>query len=640
MHLTTEFLHQIADPKLSSNDRALLRCKLARCLEEAGDYEAAREAMGELWLEIGERPVSEGLEDKTKAEVLLRVGALTGWIGSTRQIENSQEAAKDLLTESILLFQALGETEGAAAAQSDLAYCYWREGGFNEARAMLQETLRLLADVDNETKAVALLRSGIVEMSARRFHEALRIHNEAAPLFDKIGNHLLRAKFHNGFANVLNFLSLNEQREDFIDQALIEYTAASFHFEQAGHARYEACVENNLGFLFSTIGKFEDAHDHLDRAQVLLTKLQDDLHLAQVDQTRARVMLAEGRVIEAEKTVRKAVRTLEKGDELSLLAEALTTHGVALSRLHHPEKARAVFRQAADVAERAGDIESAGVAALSLIEELGQDFSNDDEGTTIERAGMLLETTQDVATLRRLANASFRTLRALLGPPDWTNFSLRRVVLRYEAHWIRLALKETGGFVTRATRLLGFKHHQSLISLINIRHQDLLDSRSPVRPRRHHLLVHPKRGRKDSDSLVRPASQFSILHVEDNEVVASVVKETVESEGWNIETCVDGTIALEKIASDAHYDLLLLDNELPGVNGLEITQRARSMAHRRQTPIVLLSAQAIEREALDAGANAVLHKPEEIRLVADTIARFLKVRRAGELDVSEEIERL
>src|SRR5258706_16386782 len=149
----------------------------------------------------------------------------------------------------------------------------------------------------------------------------------------------------------------------------MEYRAASFHFEQAGHERYHVCVENNLGFLFSTLGRFEDAHEHLDRAQVLMTRLKDNVHLGQVDETRARVLLAEGRTVEAEKTARAAVRRLEKGDELSLLAEALTTHGIALARLEHSDQARVALERSIDVAERAGDFESAEVSALAIIEE-------------------------------------------------------------------------------------------------------------------------------------------------------------------------------------------------------------------------------------------------------------------------------
>jgi tetratricopeptide (TPR) repeat protein len=293
MNLARQLLHQIADQSLSTNERAQLRCKLAKQLEEAGNYEAAREAMGELWQRVGERPALERLDQETAAEVLLRVGALTGWIGSTRQIEGSQEAAKDLITESISIFSSLANAEKLSAAQTDLAYCYWREGAFDEARVILQEALARLAYSESETRAVALLRSAVVEGSAQRFHDALRIFTEAAPLMGKSRDPNLRGKFHHSFGTLLKKLGEAEQRLDYIDRALIEFAAASFHFEQAGQPRHEACVENNLGFLFCTIGKWAEAHEHLDRAQALFTSLKDKVHLAQVDETRARIMLAE-----------------------------------------------------------------------------------------------------------------------------------------------------------------------------------------------------------------------------------------------------------------------------------------------------------------------------------------------------------
>ncbi len=504
MYLAKTILHELDNPDLTVTERASLRCRLARHLEEAGDYEAASEAMAELWQGVGVRPMLDGLDDETKAHVLLRVGALTGWIGSAGQIEGSQETAKDLISESARMFAELGKRKNAGEARSDLALCYWREGAFDEARVTLQEALGEFGECDVEQRAIALLREALIERSSNRLNEALRIHNQAGLLFDGITDHLLTAHFHLGFANVLNRLSSAEHREDYVDRALIEYTAASFHFEQAGHERYHACVENNLGFLFSTIGKFDDAHEHLDRAQMLMTRLKDNVHLAQVDETRARVLLAEGRVVEAEKTVRAAVHTLEKGDELSLLAEALTTHGVALARLDHFDQARAALERAITVAEQAGDFESAGVSALTIIEVLGASLSNEEVWTTIDHAGVLLEKTQGAVTLRRLAKAAFRALfltYAVPAVPDWTNFSFKRAVLRYEAHLIKLALNETGGKVTAAARLLGFKHHQSLITLIASRHKELIETgaRAPVRSRRHHLLDHPKRKRKQPE---------------------------------------------------------------------------------------------------------------------------------------------
>lgn len=497
MHLAKGLLDEIDNPSLTVNERASLRCRVARHREAAGDFDAAREAMAELWQGIGVRPELEGLDDETKAQVLQRVGALTGWLGSASQIEGSQEMAKDLISESVRMFEELGKRKRVGEARSDLAVCYWRAGAYDEARVTLQEALAEFDEHDVEARAIALIWKAEVERASQRLNEALRVYNETAPLIDEVTNHSLAAHFHNGLATTLKDLSAAEHREYYTDRVLLEYAAASFHFEQAGHTRYQACVENNIGSLFGIIGKFEEAHEHLDRAQVLMTRLKDNVHLGQVDDTRARVLLAEGRNVEAEKTARAAVRTLEKGDELSLLAEALTTHGIALVSLDHSDQARACLERAITVAEQVGDFESAGVSALTIIELLGGSLSNEEVWATLDHVGVLLEKTEEPATLRRLATA-FRSLfitHAIPAPPDWKGFSFWDAVHRYEGHLIRLALKETGGKVTAAARILGFRHHQSLITLIASRHQELIETgaRGPVRPRRHHLLEHPKR---------------------------------------------------------------------------------------------------------------------------------------------------
>ena len=179
-----------------------------------------------------------------------------------------------------------------------------------------------------------------------------------------------------------------------------------------------------------------------------------------------------------------------------MLAEALTTHGIALATLEHRDQARAALDRAVNIAEQVGDFEKAGVAALTIIEQLGKRLSTRDVCEIIDHAGSLLEKTQDIDTLRRLASAAFEGLflaHVVPTPPDWTNFSFRQAVLRYEAHLITLALNQCHGSVTKAARLLGFRHHQSLTALIDGRHKDLLKARLPVRKRRKHLMVHPKR---------------------------------------------------------------------------------------------------------------------------------------------------
>jgi CheY-like chemotaxis protein/tetratricopeptide (TPR) repeat protein len=621
-----QLLDRLSDPTLTPSKRAHLRCQLAKEREESGDYEGARRAMGDIWQRIGERPCLEGLDESAKAEVLLRVGVLTGWIGSAKQIEEAQETAKNLITESITIFEQLGDAEKINEAQTELAYCYWRQGAFDEARDILQEVSERLANTDSKIKPLALLRSGIVECSAKRFHDALRIFTEIAPLFGEETKHVLRGKYHNEFAIVLGILGTSERREDYTDRALVEYAAASYHFEQAGHFRYCACAENNLAMLYLTLGKCMEAHEHLDRALPLITRLKDSVHLAQIDETRAKVLLAEGRSGEAEKVISNAVRTLEKGDEQSLLAEALTTQGVALARTGRHIRARLTLQRAIVIAEQVGDKAAAGRAALTIIEELSDTSALAELSTLFEQAAEQLTLSQRgiAARLIEAARIVLRRFRPASPtenagwfsvPSSWEGFSLRKEVRRYERFLIECALKDTSGVVTRAAQLLGFKHHYSLIDLINKRHKSLTAARSPVVQRKAVIgRVHQPRKR------TRTAT---ILHVEDNRMVADAVKETLETEGWKVVTCVDGETAWKLIESNVRYDLLLIDGELPDMNGIKLVSYARSIAHRQHTPIVMLSASDYALEAHRAGANAFLRKPEDTPTLVETIKRLL-----------------
>src|SRR5438270_6871134 len=112
-----ELLQQIAEPNLTPSERARLRIHLSKELEEAGKYEEAREALRELWPHVGERPILDGLDGATRAEVLCRVGVLMSCIGSAKQIEGAQEIAKNFISEAIGIFESLRERERVAEAQ-------------------------------------------------------------------------------------------------------------------------------------------------------------------------------------------------------------------------------------------------------------------------------------------------------------------------------------------------------------------------------------------------------------------------------------------------------------------------------------------------------------------------------------------
>src|SRR5215467_16126090 len=109
MNLTAELIKLKETSRgVGRAEQAALACDLAKQFEKAGEYEAAYEALGDFLPARALPPMTDGLDELTRATLLQRVGTLAGWLGSTHQIEGNQERAKDLLTQSIEIFERAG----------------------------------------------------------------------------------------------------------------------------------------------------------------------------------------------------------------------------------------------------------------------------------------------------------------------------------------------------------------------------------------------------------------------------------------------------------------------------------------------------------------------------------------------------
>lgn len=480
MTLAEEQLRQLDNPSLTREGRALLRCRAAAEFIYAGQYEAAREALGDLWRGVGERPEVEGMPPAVAAEVLLRCGTLTGLLGGVKNVSGIQERAKDLLTEAVRLFQSQGNHQKASEAQCELGARYWRLGAHDDARVLMSEALKPLTDADVELKARIHLKRTLVEISEHRYQEALAILKDAEPVFESAGD-TLKGMWHGQKALVLDMLATAEKRADLFDGAVIEYTAAIYHYELAGHERNCAGNANNLAMLLYKLGRYEEAHEQLGRAGSIFAKLQDLGTLAQVDETRARVLMAERKYVEAARVLGGAIQTFERGGESALLADALTLQGAVLARRGADEESAAVLRRAADMAERLGSQSSAGRALLTLIEEHGgrRGLSSEEGYVAYLRADSLLGGTQDAEDVERLRACSRLVMSRLAGVRIHDkNFTFYGAVQELEARLIEQALEEADGSVVRAARLLGLKH-QTFTSMLQSRHQGLMSKRTP-----------------------------------------------------------------------------------------------------------------------------------------------------------------
>ena len=293
--------------------------------------------------------------------------------------------------------------------------------------------------------------------------------------------------------------------------------------------------------------------------------------------------------------------------------------------------AKRLLERAIEVAETTGDLEGAGRAKLSIIEELSGQTPALQLVSIYESAVELLKQSQDPLTGKRLI-ACAQTVIDAMRPAQvpgyeaetlsWASF--KREIRKAEKTLLARALREAEGSVTKAAYLLGFKHHQSLISIINIRHNDLIKERSRIRKRRRHIFSESRKPKQPAEKRIKErTSRITILQVENDEQVANQIADMFAGKNWRIESCADGDSGLRKLTGKEPYDVLVIDNDLPGLNGLELVERARNITRRRRTPIIMLSASDCEREAWRAGVNDFLKKPEQIDELPTRVARLL-----------------
>jgi two-component system, cell cycle response regulator DivK len=122
-----------------------------------------------------------------------------------------------------------------------------------------------------------------------------------------------------------------------------------------------------------------------------------------------------------------------------------------------------------------------------------------------------------------------------------------------------------------------------------------------------------------------------ILVVEDNERNLKLLRDVLEYAGYDVRvarTAEDGiTVALNEPP-----DLVLMDLQLPGVDGMEALRRLRESPRTMDIPVVAVTAQAMKQDrerALDAGFDGYVEKPISVRAFPDQVRRFLPGEEVG-----------
>jgi len=126
-----------------------------------------------------------------------------------------------------------------------------------------------------------------------------------------------------------------------------------------------------------------------------------------------------------------------------------------------------------------------------------------------------------------------------------------------------------------------------------------------------------------------------ILHIEDDAANRLLVRKLLTAAGHDVVDAVDGLEGV-RLACSIQPDLVLVDLNIPGLNGFEVTLRLRGEGSLRGVPIVAITAEGDRDTSLAVGCTGFIQKPIEARSFASLISRYL--RGAREMPSSADLE--
>lgn len=117
----------------------------------------------------------------------------------------------------------------------------------------------------------------------------------------------------------------------------------------------------------------------------------------------------------------------------------------------------------------------------------------------------------------------------------------------------------------------------------------------------------------------------TILIVEDNDLNMKLFNDLLQAHGYDTVQTMDGRDVLQ-LARDHSPDLIIMDIQLPGISGIEITKTIKADDDLKDIPIVAVTAFASEKEKAnirDAGCSDILAKPFLIPNLLETVIKYM-----------------
>jgi len=457
-------------------------CEEIHQCETRGDLQQAINLLAPYWTGFNSQINLSSLEKIEVANLLLRIGSVISAVGNAEQINNSQEKSREFLSQAEGIFDDLDYSEGKAQCQNKMGVTYWRNGDLETAQIYFRESLFYARSY--ESKAIANLNLAMIESLNFRYSAALKFYEKAYGFIGKISV-FTEAKIRNGIGLVYKDIGKNlsqAERETYFDKAIIEFEGALVCYEAVQNSRSAILARNNIGFLYYSIGLYDEALQVLEIAESQARQVQDKNHLSIVSDTLARTFIAKEDFQQAVEIAAASVRYLESFENSNLLANALMTYGIALARNRESEKAKSAFYQSEEVARFIQDFKLAAAARLFALREMFFEFSPKERLSSYIYAVKNLSGSQEKDISDALRDVAGKMEPEIESPAPKVErdlpqqpFSLDEELKAISRQYMEAALRETRGNHSHAAALLSMSR-QTFVARAKKDFSDILHS--------------------------------------------------------------------------------------------------------------------------------------------------------------------
>lgn len=409
-------------PKLTATE-ILHLLEEARNAEKLRDLKSLREILENFWSDFNEIPDFDIHQPHIKAELLRISGSFLTFYAISKGLKNLQPTAKNLLTQSVELFETLNLPEKVAEANIYLGFCYWNCGEVSEYEAVYNcIEMEFEKSPFHPISLLLSINRLVIFIYCEKKEKSLKLIKEILLLIDYSEDKRIKAMFHSMAAVAFRHSS--------------KYADSAYHFKEAIRfsqelkiIRFEAINYNNLSLLYKNQGMLAEANDWAEKSYRLFLKLEDKGWISHVLDTKALICLDEKDYSNALELSNESLSYFYQGEDYNGLTAALWTKVRCLLRLERIEE------------------------ALNIFVELEQ--------TALEHIG-------EIAVKKFVKNLSeeIYILRHLPLSDEIAEFKKARV---------SAALTEANGVIGKAAKILGLKNHQALSEILNKQFPELLD---------------------------------------------------------------------------------------------------------------------------------------------------------------------